>query len=325
MSCFAASVTGCAQASTALPLEAVHADVALGGKANRFDYEDVDRRRHLLFIAHMDSGIVTVFDLRKNRIAAQIPGVRGVHGVLVVPQLGEVFATATDRNELDVISERTFAIVARAPAGIYPDGMAYDPRDHHLFISDEAGQTVTVVDARKNRRIATISMGGEVGNSQYDPVGNRVLVDVQTRDLLAAIDPSTDRIGARYRLPAACNDDHSLLLDVPDRLAFVACDGDAKLLTIDMRTMRVLSMHETGDGPDVLAYDAGLRRLYVASESGVVAVFALRGRNLRSVGRAYLAFEAHSVAVDPATHRVYFPLQDIGGLGVLRIMAPTPL
>lgn len=318
-----ASMTVRSQASDTLPLEAVHGDIPLGGKADRFDYESVDARRRRLFIAHLGSGIVTAFDLRTNRIVAQIPGVPGVHGVLAVPELGEVFATATDRNEVDVISERTFTIVARAPAGIYPDGMAYDPRNRTLFVSDEAGGTVTAIDTRTNRRIATVPMGGEVGNSQYDPVGNRVLVDVQTLDRIAAIDPRTDRITSWYSLPSACNDDHSLLLDVPDRLAFVACDGNAKLLLLNLRTMKVLSIHGTGDGPDVLAYDAGLRRLYVASESGIVAIFSLHGQTLRPIGRGYLAFEAHSVAVDPLTHRVYFPLQNVGGIGVLRVMAPT--
>lgn len=320
-----ASMTACAGATTELPLRIAHTDVPLGGKADRFDYESVDTQRRLLFIAHLGSGIVTAFDLRSDRIAAQVRDIPGVHGVLAVPELGEVFATATDRNELYVLSERTFRVVARVPAGIYPDGMTFDPRDRTLFISDEAGNTETVVDTRSNRRIATIAMGGEVGNSQYDPVTNRVYVDVQTRDLIAAIDPATDRVIARYALPRACNDDHSLLLDTQDRLAFVACDGNARLLLLDMRTMRVLSIQKTGDGPDVLAYDAGLHRLYVASESGVVAVYVLQGRVLKAMGREYLAFEAHSVAVDPATHRVYFPLQDVRGIGVLRIMAPTDL
>lgn len=321
----AASATACAAATTALPLKVAHRDVPLGGKADRFDYESVDARHHLLFIAHLGSGIVTAFNLRTNRIEQQIPGVPGVHGVLAVPELGEVFATATDRNELDVISERTFQIIARAPAGVYPDGLAYDSRDRKLFISDEAGDTETIVDTRTNRRMATVDMGGEVGNSLYDPVSKMVFVDVQTRDDIAAIDPRTDRIVHRYSLPSACNDDHSLLLDVPARLAFVACDGNAKLLVVDMHTMHVLSIHNAGDGPDVLAFDAALQRLYVATESGVVSVFRLKGRTLQLLGRGYLAFEAHSVAVDPATHEVYFPLQDIGGIGVLRIMMPPGL
>lgn len=265
-----------------------------------------------------------MFDLRANRVIANIKGVPAVHGVLAVPSLDEVFATATGQNRLDVISETTFHVIAHAPAGVYPDGMTYAPPEHELFISDEAGKTETVVSTRTNKRLATIPMGGEVGNSQYDPVTGLVFVDVQTGDEVVSIDPKTNRIIHRYPLPAICKDDHSLLLDAPARLAFVACDDNAKLLVLDMRTIRVLSVHNTGNSPDVLAFDAGLRRLYIASESGIVAIFQLQGNSLHLLGRSYLAYEAHSVAVDPRTHFIYLPLEDVGGIGVMRIMAPMP-
>lgn len=310
-------------AASPLPLRQLQPDIVLPGRANRFDYASVDPTRRMLFIAHLGSGMVTAVDLRTERVVANVVDVPGVHGVLSVPQLGEVFATATDHNRLDVISEQTYRVVAHAPAGVYPDGMTFAPRFDKLFISDEAGRTETVVDTRTDRRVATIAMGGEVGNSQYDPVSRRVLVDVQTRDEIVAIDPRTNAISARYSLPARCDDDHSLLLDVPARLAFVACDGNAKLLLLDLKSMRVLSVHRVGRDPDVLAFDAGLQRLYVASESGVVAVFALEGERLRLLGRSHLAYEAHSVAVDPRTHRVYFPLQNVEGRGVLRVMVPA--
>ncbi len=319
---FVATAAACATAGT-FPLALAHADIPLAGSADRFDYESVDPQRRLLFIAHLGSGIVTVVNLKTNVVVANISGVPGVHGVLAVPELGELFATATDRNEVDVISERSLRITASAPAGVYPDGLTYDPREHRLFISDEAGKTETVVDTNSNTRVATISMGGEVGNSQYDPVSRNVFVDVQTRNEIVQIDPRADRITRRYPLPSSCQDDHSLLLDVPARLAFVTCDGNAKLLLVDMHTMNVLSVHDTGDGPDVLAFDAGLQRLYVASESGVVSVFQLTGRAIRLLGERNLAFEAHVIAVDPRTHDVYLPLQNVGGRGVLRIMAPT--
>lgn len=35
-----------------------------------------------------------------------------------------------------------------------------------------------------------------------------------------------------------------------------------------------------------------------------------------------LADHAHTVAVDQATHRIYFPLQDVNGHAVLRVMEP---
>lgn len=116
--------------------------------------------------------------------------------------------------------------------------------------------------------------------------------------------------------------DHGFLIDEPGRLAFVSCEGDAKLLVIDLRTMRTIATHRVGDDPDVLAFDPGLGRLYVACESGVVSVFDARDGVLEAVGE-YRAPHAHSVAVDPATHRVYLPLENVGGRPVLRIMRPV--
>lgn len=308
-----------------LPLRQVRPDLPLPGKANRFDYASVDAQRRLLFLAHLGSGMVTVIDLRTTHVVANIADIPSVHGVLAVPELAEVFATATGRNRLDVISEQTYRRVAQAPAGTYPDGMAYVPDTLKLFISDESGRTETVIDTRTDRRIATIPMGGQVGNSQYDPSAHRVLVDVQTLDQIAAIDPRTNKVVARYPLPQTCSDDHSLLIDSAADVAFVACDGNARLLLVDLTDMHVLSIHEVGREPDVLAFDRGLHRLYVASESGVVTVFELEGKKLRLLGRKLLAHEAHSVAVDPATHLVYFPLQNVHGRGVLRVMSPTDL
>ena len=309
--------------SAELPLRQLGADIPLPGKANRFDYASVDPQRRLLFLAHLGSGMVTAIDLRTNRVAANVTDVPSVHGVLAVPELGEVFASATGRNRLDVISERSYRVIARAPAGTYPDGLAYAPDSRELFVSDESGRTETVIDARTDRRVATISMGGEVGNSQYDPISRKIFVDVQSLDEIAAIDPRTNKLVAHYPLPHSCRDDHSLLIDAPARLAFVACDENAKLLLVDLMDMRVLSVHDVGRDPDVLAFDPGLQRLYVAAESGVVAVFELEGKSLRLLGRNFLAHEAHSVAVDPATHLVFFPLQNIHGRGVLRVMSPT--
>jgi hypothetical protein len=72
---------------------------------------------------------------------------------------------------------------------------------------------------------------------------------------------------------------------------------------------------------DVLAFDPGLQRLYAASEPGMVAVFAVAAdRGVRELGRGFVGPNAHSVAVDPVTHRVYFPLADAGGRPVLRVM-----
>jgi len=297
------------------------ADVPLGGNPTRLDYESLDPGRHLLFIAHHGDSAVIVFDTQTQRVVKRIPGISKVHGVLAVPELGIAYASATGTNEVVAIDERTLLVTARAPGGVYPDGMAYAPEVHKLYVSDEHGDSDTVIDVRTNSRVATIPLGGDVGNTQYDPVTRHIFVNVQTREQLVEIDPANDRVVARIDLPGA-EGNHGLLIEPEQHRAFIACEGNRKLLVLDLGTRKVSKSFDVGDGPDVLAYDSALGYLYVAAESGVVSVFKTNGGRVEKLADVKLGANAHVVAADPDTHRSYFPLKDVGGRTLLRIMRP---
>lgn len=324
--CGGASSDPPASAGTALPLRPI-ADITVVPAASprswplRMDYESIDPKRRMLFVAYLGADEVVAVDIASNVVAGHVTALRAVHGILAVPSLHRVYASATGSDEVATIDEGTLAVVSRAPGGDYPDGIAYDARDDEMFVSDEHGGTVTVIDTRSGLRRKTIDVGGQAGNTQFDPPSRRAFTDVQTKDDVAEIDPVAGRVVARHRL-SGCEHDHGLALDSARRLAFVACDENAKLLVMDLDDWKTLAAFGVGDEPDVLALDPGLGRLYVASESGVVSVFQERGRALRPLGSAFLADEAHTVAVDPVTHRVYFALENAGGKAVIRVMAP---
>ena len=212
-------------------------------------------------------------------------------------------------------------VLNRAPAGEYPDGLAYDSAQQHVFISDESGGVETVIT-----KPATGSQRSRSAvrreTSSTTPSGH-IFADVQTRNEIAVIDPRKNRIVRRISVPG-CSSDHGLLIDSARRLAFVACDGNARLLTLDLRTMKFTGNSSVGGSPDVLSLDSSLHRLYVSAESGVVAVFAETAHGARKLGQAMLATEAHTVAADPRTHLVYFPLQaGSAGTPQLLIMRPS--
>lgn len=308
-------------AAGSLPLKHV-ADVPLTGEATRLDYASYDPRNGLLFLAHLGDSMVTAFDTTAGKVVTDIHDVGHVHGVLVVPELDRVYASATQTDEVVAIDENSLKIVARMPGGHYPDGMAYAPAQHKLYVSDETGATETVIDTSNNKRIATIPLGGEVGNSQYDAVSGHIFVNVQNGEGgLVEIDPQNDKIVARYTLPGASGN-HGLLIDPEEPLAFIACEGNDKLLVFDMKTRRVVSSFGVGGDPDVLAFDPGLHRLYVAGEKGVVSVFTVGKGSVSKFGEGFLGDNAHVVAVDPKSHRAYFPLKDVDGHPLLRIMLP---
>jgi DNA-binding beta-propeller fold protein YncE len=303
-----------------LPLRHV-ADIPLPGHASRFDYESYDPGRHLLFIAHLGDSEVVVFDTSASRVVGQIRGIAAVHGVLVVPELSRVYASATGTNEVVAIDERTLKEVARTPGGVYPDGMAYAPDAHKLYVSDETGETETVIDVLAMKRIATLALGGEVGNTQYDTVSQHIFVNVQTQRQLVEIDPATDAIVAKTDLPGA-QGNHGLLIVPEARLAFIACEDNDRLLVLDMRTMKVVGTFDVGGDPDVLAFDPATRTLYVAGEKGIVSMFNIAASGTSKIGDGRVGPNAHVVNVDAATQRSYFPLKNVDGRPVLRIMAP---
>lgn len=320
----AASMPGCSQAgnpTSRLPLITV-ADMPLPGRATRWDYASLDAKRHHLFLAHLGDGAVVVFDTAQRKVIAIIPDVSRVHGVLYVPQLDRVYASATGTNEVVAIDAKTFKVIARTPGGDYPDGMAYAPGAHRLYVSDEHGGTDTVIDTESNKRIATIPLGGEVGNTQYDPISRHIFANAQTRGQLAEIDPETNKVVARIDLPGA-KSNHGLYIDAPARLAFVACEGNDKLLVLDLANRKVSASFNVAQDPDVLAFDPMLGWLYVAGESGQVSVFEVRGKTVSALGTARIGANAHVVAVDPVTHEAFFPLKPANGTPMLRIARPN--
>lgn len=294
-------------------------DVPLTGSPSRLDYASFDPRRNMLFIAHMGDGSVIAVDTVRRRVVATIEGTSRVRGVLAVPQLGRVYAAAEGTSEIVAIDEHSLRIIARTRAGDV-DGLAYDPRNKRLFISDQSGGNDVVMDARNNHVLAKIRLGGDVGNTQYDRVRERVFVTVGTLDQLVEIDPAQLRIVGRYALPG-CDHPHGLAIDAEQHIAYIACEANAAVLKFDLRIDRVVGKDALGAGPDVLAIDPELERLYVASETGVVSVFSTAPVFLK-LGQAFFAPHAHVVAVDPDTHDLYFPLQDVGGRPVLRIASP---
>lgn len=312
----------CSATSVAADLPLIQVtDIALPGSATRLDYQTLDARRGLLFIAHLGNSQVIVVNTQTRQVVTTVANVSRVHGVLVVPQLNTVYASATGTNEVVAIDESTLRIKARMPGGVYPDGLAFDPDNQRLFVSDEHGDTETVIDTKTNARIATISLGGDVGNTQYDPVSHHIFVNVQSLGKLFEIDPSTDRVLRRFPL-AGCEGAHGLLIDSARHRAFIACEDNATLVWLDMRNMRVIQEWKIGPNPDVLALDPITRRLYVAAESGVVSIFSDDAVVTR-VAQGYLAPAAHTVALDPFTHLVYFPLERIDGAPYLRVMRPV--
>jgi DNA-binding beta-propeller fold protein YncE len=323
------------------PRFALVADVPLGPAANRIDYQSLDPVAGRLYVSLMDAGKLLVFDIASRRSLQQLADFPKVTGVLAVPELHRVYASvpgaglgpslsvglgmlglSSGHGAVAIVDSDTLREIARVPGGVFPDGIAFDPKDNRIFVSDEMGSAVSVIDPAANKLVARIAAGGEVGNVQYDGTTAKLYAPIQTKDELAVFDAAADRRTGVYPL-TGCKHPHGLAIAPGAAIGYVACDGNDVLVTVDLRSGKELSHLPLGHDPDVLAMDAGMKRLYVASESGNLAAFDIANPAAPvSLGIGFIAKGAHSVAVDPATHLLYLPLADAGGASVMRILAP---
>lgn len=299
------------------------ADIPMPGPAVRFDYQSLDAKNGRLYIAHMNADQLVVFDTQKRQVIANLDGFRRVHGVIAVPEIGRVFASATGEHQMVAVDAAALKIVGTAGPINYPDGLAYSPPTQRVFVSDEHGGVDAVVDAQTNKLLTSIPLGGGAGNTVYDSGSDHILVAVHGLNELVSIDPAAMKIVGRYKLPGIDNP-HGIALDQSHGLAFIAGEGNHSLAVFDLKTKKLLSVHQVGEDPDVLAFDTGLDRLYVSAESGTVTVLQENDRDLRQVEQFQMP-HAHTVSVDSNTHLVYFPLENLGGHPVLRIMRPADI
>ena len=297
------------------------ADVPMPGPAVRFDYQSMDAEHGRLYLAHMNADQLVVFDTATRKVIANLDGFKRVHGVIAVPSIGRVFASATGDHQMVAVDMQTLKIVGEAGPIDYPDGLAYAPTAKRVFVSDEHGAVDAVVDAVTTKLIKNIPLGGYAGNTVYDPGSGHILVAVHGMNQLVEIDPAEMKIVARHALPGVQNP-HGVTLDLEGRLAFIAGEENHSLAVFDLKASKLIAVLQVGEDPDVLAYDAGLKLLYVSAESGTVTVFKEAGQDVHSLGQCSMP-HAHSVSVDSKTHLVYFPLENLGGEAVLRIMRPV--
>lgn len=291
------------------------ADIAMPAGVPSFDQQALDPTTGKLFLAYTGASDVLIFDIKTNKLVGTIPNIKKGHGLAVIPGVHRLYVSETLDNQVYAVDENTLQVIAKMPVGQKPDMIAYDATDGQLFVSNELGQSDSVIDAETNRVIATIPVGGQAGNTRYDAALHRIFVTVQTNKTVVAIDPTTHRVVNKLTLPATCNHNHELILDVTQQLGFVGCDGNAQLFMIDLQAMKVLTAQPqtTGANPDLTAFDDSRHLLYVSTHSGILSVFSDASKSLQKVGEQCIGTNAHSIAVDASTHQIYMPFVKVQG------------
>ena len=321
MAVFIAGFGKAGVAQTAAPaLKKITAFQLPGPGGKRFDYLTIDEDDHYLISAHFAAGQTYVIDVRTNHVVAVVTDTPGAEGVEYVPELRKFYTSNAYDNTISVVDLKQMKVIKKLKTESKPDGSTYAAPFHKLYVSDEQGKAEAIVDVQKDEIVGTLHFDSETGMPQYDPIARKLYVNLQDQNIFVIIDPATDKVVGRYPV-GRCKGNHGMSLDPEHHRAFLACEENNLMTVFDLDKHVPIAFLPLADGPDVIKFDAGLGRIYVACYSGSISVFHQDGpQHYRKLEDFPVQHAVHSLAVDPKTHHVYTPEQEEDGKPVARMV-----
>ena len=305
--------TGIANAEAAAPLRKIGEFELPGPPGKRFDYLTIDEDDNYLLSAHLGAGLLHVINLATNTVVGTVRDVPGAEGVAYIAEGKKVYTANWGENKIGVVDLKRMAVVKRIPTEEKPDGIAYAAPFHKAYVSNERAKAESVIDVGTDTIAKVLRFDSETGVPQYDPVARRVYVNLQDRKTLAVIDPATDTVVDTYPVDG-CRENHGMAIDPERRRAFLSCEGNDTLTVFDLDAHKAIAHLPMAKGADVVMFDPGLARIYVACSSGAISVFQMDDpTHFRKLADVRVEPKIHSLAVDRRTHRVYAPAEQEKG------------
>ena len=295
-----------------------------GPTGQRFDYLAIDEEDHYVLSAHLGPGLLYVVDTKTNKVVKTIPGLPGITGLEYVPGFHKVYTSNWGEEKIGVVDLRTMSVIKRLPTESKPNGIAYAEPFRKIYVVNTLGKAVSVVDVNKDEIVKVLRFNSETGTPGYDAVAKKIYVTLRSTNEVAEIDPSTDRVIGQYPVEG-CRFNHGMAVDAEHHRAFLVCGGTGNVTIFALDGHKAIAHFPISGGADVVKFDSGLGRAYAACSSGAISVVQEDAPDLfRKIEDVPVQKLVHSLAVDPATHRVYAPEQEEDGQPVARLVVYEP-
>jgi len=281
--------------------------------AGGFDHAAVHHRTGRVYVAHTANDAIDIIDGWRRRYLGSISGLAAVAGALVSDEHDLVFTSNRGEDTIGIFSVADDTSVVKVPVGVRPNGLAYDARRRRLLaanVGDPAipdSFTVSIVDVAANRRVVDVPVAGRTRWAVFDRETEVFHVNIADPPQIVVMDPR-DPVAVQRVVPIPSAGPHGLDLDPSTRRLFCACDGQ-QLIVVHADSGNTMHRAAISGVPDVVFFNAALRRLYVAiGDPGVIEIFDTETMRRRQTVRTEPG--AHTLAFDASANTVYAFLPD---------------
>jgi DNA-binding beta-propeller fold protein YncE len=263
-----------------------------------------------LFVTSESTGSVYRIKLHGTTLplgtdVTELRGDPAAHGVALEPSKQVAYASRSEANAVDVFDPNTMKPMARIPVADDADAIFFDSAHNLVYVANGDAHLATLIDPHSRKVVSTIALGGKPEYSVLDPQSSLRYQNLRDRDAVVAVDLGSRTVAQKWDLPG-CVEPTGMALDEGSRRLFIVCSANARFVVFDLSAHHVVTSLPIGGGPDSVAFDAPLHRIYTTGKSGVLSIIQQdTADSYRVLDEVRLHFGAHTLAVDPATHSVY--------------------
>src|SRR3981081_256296 len=278
------------------------------GRLNVLDY--LTLRDHILFVTAESSGSLfkVTLDPTTQTTATSIstlPGGGAVHGVVLMPSQNVAFVTRGEENTVDVFDPTSLQQIKRIPVGDDADAILYDPSTKLIYVANGDAHLATLIDPDTHASVGTIALEAKPEYPALDARTGLLYQNLNDTNMVAAINLVQKAIVGKWSI-APCEGPTGMAIDSEQRRLFAVCSHNSTLVVFDLEKHQVITSLKIGGGPDSVAFDATLRRIYAAGKSGKLDVVQQDGPDTyRVLDQISTHYGAHTLVVDPASHQVF--------------------
>jgi YVTN family beta-propeller protein len=291
----------------------------IGGEGG-WDYLSVDPATHLLYISRGTR--VLAVDTNSGMVASEIPGFKGVHGIVFDAAGKFGYISDGGGNTVHVFDRATRKVVAAVPAGTNPDGMVFESMTKTVWAFNGRSKNVTVIDTSNNSVAATISLPGKPEFPVADGTGT-VFVNIEDTSQMVRLDAKTLKATDTWSL-APCDSPSGMAIDRKHRRLFSVCDGK-KMVVVNPDTGKVVATPEIGDGPDAAGFDPTHQVAFSSNGEGNLTVVHEDSPDKYSVIQTLATQRgARTMTFDPSTGKIYLVTAQFGPRPAATAENPRP-
>ena len=226
-----------------------------------------------------------------------------------------VYVPNSDSNTVDVIDQRTFRVVGHFAVGALPQHVVPAWNLRTLYVTNDAGNSLTTIDPRTGRPGRTIAVDDPY-NMYFTPDGRYAIVVAERLHRLDFRGARTFRL--HHSLPLPCAGVDHMDFSANGAYAVVSCEFSSQLLKVDItreRVQGVLTLRAGAAPQDVKLSPDG--RVFYVADMNAGGVWLVDGDSFRVLRFLPTGRGAHGLYPSRDARYLYITNRGEGSISVL--------